>query len=541
MVTRLARYAQIARILTKYGFGIFLLELFPEDKRPEFLKHDEGVETMDIYRRIRMAIEELGPTFIKMGQIMSVRRDMLPLQMINELQKLTDSVKSVPFEEVRPLIEETCGALSELCLLVDEEPFAAASLSQAHRAVLKDGTEVVFKVQRPNIQELIEVDLTILESLAQRAEKRLPYMAPYNPVGLVEEFSHQMRKELDFVRDGKNAETIRENMKELPEVKVPKIYWEYSGPRLLVMEYVHGTRIDDVERLREKHDLKRLAEVGFEAYLKQIFVDGFFHGDPHPGNLLVTDDGKLVFLDFGMVGILRPERRLAYIRVLYSVVSSDVNMLLDSLEDLEVTVDPGDLDGFKDEMYAVMQETRRYQLGEFSFMDTMMGLTGILYRYRVRMPGTFMLMVKVVAMVTDVGVLLDPGFNFVERVKPYLNRMMVGGMLRPEHLEEATGAIANEIMGLPRAVKRFADALISGRSKMEVNVPEVTRIERALDRSSERLLLGMLASALIIGIGLVAPSSQGAVAQFREYLVPLGMVALLAIIVQSFRKPREDG
>ncbi len=399
---------------------------------------------------------------------------------------------------------------------------------------------MVFKVQRPNIQELIEVDLIILESLAQRAEKRLPYLAPYNPVGVVEEFSHQIRKELDFVRDGKNAETIRDNMKELPEVGVPKIYWEYSGPRLLVMEYIHGMRIDDVEHLKEKHDLKRLAEVGFEAYLKQIFVDGFFHGDPHPGNLLVTDEGKLVFLDFGMVGILRPERRLAFTRVLYSIVSSDVNMLLDSLEDLDVAIDPEELDGFKDEMYALMQETSRYQLGEYSFMNTMTELSRILYRYRVRMPGTFMLMVKVVAMVGDVGVLLDPGFNFVERVKPYLDRLMVGGMLRPERLEEATGAIANEIMGLPRAVKRFADALISGRSKMEVNVPEVTRIERALDRSGQRLLLGLLGSAIIVGIGLVALSYQGIVAPFREYMIPLGLVALLAIIFKSFRKPREE-
>jgi ubiquinone biosynthesis protein len=399
---------------------------------------------------------------------------------------------------------------------------------------------VVFKVQRPNIQELIEVDLAILGSLAERAEKSLPYLAPYNPVGLVDEFSHQMRKELDFVRDGKNAETLLGNMRELPDVKVPKIYWEYSGPRLLVMEYVHGVRIDDVERLREKHDLKALAETGFHAYLKQIFVDGFFHGDPHPGNLLVTDDGKLVFLDFGMVGILRPERRLAYTKVLYSVVSSDVNMLLDSLEDLDVAIDPRDLDGFKDEMYAVMQETRRYQLGEYSFMDTMTDLSGILYRYSVRMPGPFMLMIKVVAMITDVGVLLDPGFNFVERVKPYLNRIMVTGMLRPERLEEATGALASEIMGLPRAVRRFADALISGRSKMEVNVPEVTRVERALDRSSQRLMLGMLASATLVGMGLVA-LSQGAAAPFREYLIPAGLVVLLAITLLSFRKPNEEG
>jgi ubiquinone biosynthesis protein len=398
-----------------------------------------------------------------------------------------------------------------------------------------DGTEVVFKVQRPNIQELIEVDLTILKSLAERAERRLPYLAPYNPVGIVEEFSRQIRKELDFVRDGKNAETIRENMRELPEVYIPKIYWEYGGPKLLVMEYIIGTRIDDIDGLRGKHDLKGLAELGFQAYLKQIFVDGFFHGDPHPGNLLVTEEGNLVFLDFGMVGILRPERRLAYTRVLYSIVSSDVNMLIDSLEDLDVTIEPGSLDGFKDEMYTVLQETRRYQIGEYSFMDSMSDLTGILYRYQVKMPGSFMLMVKVVAMITDVGVLLDPEFNFNERVHPYLNKILLGSMLSPARLEEATSALTSEIMGLPRAVRRFADALVSGRSKMEVNVPDVTRIEDALEKSSQRLLLGILASAIIIGISLLAPSCEGTVAQFRSYLIPLGLVALLALLFQSMR------
>ncbi|MGW8180745.1 MAG: ABC1 kinase family protein, partial [bacterium] len=284
MVNKLARYAQIAGILSKYGFGIVLQQLYPDDKRPDFLKPPE-YESQDVYRRIRLAIEELGPTFIKLGQILSSRRDLLPLPLIEELLFLTDDVKPVPYEEIKTVVEETCGELGEFCIFVDPEPFAAASLSQVHRATLTDGSDVVFKVQRPKIRELIEVDLTILASLAERAEASLQYLRPYNPVGVIEEFSQQMRKELDFIRDGKNAEVIAENLKELSEIKIPKIYWEYSGPRLLVMEYIEGVRIDDLDALREKHGLKHLADIGFEAYIHQIFIDGFYHGDPHPGNL----------------------------------------------------------------------------------------------------------------------------------------------------------------------------------------------------------------------------------------------------------------
>ena len=212
MVNRLARYAQIAGILTKYGFGIFIEELFPEESRPGFLRSDDYVEGLSVYQRIRMAIEELGPTYIKMGQILSVRSDVLPAPMIKELLRLTDDVKPVPFEDVRPVIEETCGKLEEVCSFVDETPFASASLSQAHRATLHTGEEVVFKVQRPNIDELIEVDLHILDSLAERVESAFPYLQPYNPRELVKEFSIQLRKELNFVREGKNDETIGKNL-----------------------------------------------------------------------------------------------------------------------------------------------------------------------------------------------------------------------------------------------------------------------------------------------------------------------------------------
>ncbi len=533
MVNRLARYAQIAGILTKYGFGIFIEELFPEESRPGFLRSDDYVEGLSVYRRIRMAIEELGPTYIKMGQILSVRSDVLPAPMIKELLKLTDDVRPVPFEDVRPIIEETCGKLEEVCTFIDETPFASASLSQVHRAILHTGEEVVFKVQKPNIDELIEVDLHILESLAERVESAFPYLQPYNPRELVKEFSIQLRKELNFVREGKNAETIGKNLEDMPRIKVPKIYWEYSGEQLLVMELIKGVRIDKVEAIREKHDPSTIIEIGFQAYLKQIFRDGFFHGDPHPGNLLVTDEGDLVFLDFGMVGILRPERRYAYTSILYSIVSGDVNSLTDGLEDIGVMIEQNRIDSFKDEMYMILKETQRYELKEYSFMDSLNDITDTFYRYKVKLPGTFMLMIKVVSMISNIGEQLDPGFNFIERVQPYLDDMLMDGIVSPERLDEMRQAVTRDLLSFPKSIRRFLEGLASGRSRMEVAVPEVHELHRSIDRASQRLLLGILTTGIVIGVSIVTLSTESLFQSWHGWLVILGLASLLVMIAKS--------
>lgn len=539
MVNRLTRYAQIASVLSRYGFGIFLQELFPEDKRPDFLKKDPEVESQDVYRRIRLAIEELGPTFVKLGQILSIRRDVLPPALINELLMLTDKVKTVPYEEVQAVIEETCGDTGEFCIFVDPEPIAGASLSQVHRATLTDGSDVVFKVQRPNIRELIEVDLTILESIAERAEKSFPYLKPYNPTGLIEEFSKQMRKELDFILDGKNAETIGLNLKDIPRVKVPKIYWEYSGPRLLVMEYIEGTRIDAIDELSENHDTKELAEIGFEAYIKQIFVDGFFHGDPHAGNLLVTEEGKVVFLDFGMVGILRPERRLTYTRILYSIISNDIDMLLDTFDDMGVRLDSDEVENFKDEMYAIFKETENYALEQFSFSESMNTLTSILNRYRIIMPGSFMLMIKVVSMVGDVGGQLDPEFDLIRKIQPYLNKLIMTSMFSTESLEDAKSAVTRELLGFPKSLKKFLENFTSGRSRMEVTVPEIRGMNDSVEYMTSKLVYSILAVGLMIGVALIAPTSVNPFAEWQGYLVLGGLGGLALVVLKLLTTKRK--
>ncbi len=238
MVTRFQRYRQIADVLVKYGFGILVEELVPGAERLRAFRKRARVEKRSVYERIRLAIEELGPTYIKFGQIMSTRRELLPPPLIEELQRLQDRVAPLPYEQVRPVIEEYCPNLEECFDLIEEEPVAAASLSQVHRAVLKNGDVVALKVQRPGIVELIETDLLILRSLADRVETMFPDLRVYNPRGLVDEFSAQIRRELDFSQDGMNAERLRRNMRDVAGVRIPGVYWEYTGPRMLT-----GTRM----------------------------------------------------------------------------------------------------------------------------------------------------------------------------------------------------------------------------------------------------------------------------------------------------------
>src|SRR5208337_3596824 len=268
MVTRIVRYAQIVDVLSKYGFGIGLEKIFPGRARFRLPSSGPKSDVSTIYERIRLALEELGPTFVKFGQIMSTRTELLPPEMIEQLKKLQDHAKPIPFSDVMMVIEENCPDWQDCFCDIEETPVASASIGQVHRAYLKDGTKVALKVRRPGIDEIIETDLQIL-------------------------------KELDFMHDARNADRMARNFRDVPGIKFPKIFWEFSTPHVLVMEFIEGVRIDDPEAMVQMGlNPHEIGVRGFHAYLKMIFEDGFFHGDPHPGNLFVTKDGDIVFLDF---------------------------------------------------------------------------------------------------------------------------------------------------------------------------------------------------------------------------------------------------
>ncbi len=527
MVTRLRRYRQIADVLAKYGFGILVEEVFPGIGRL-WKAPVPAEEKQSVYERIRLALEELGPTYIKFGQIMSTRRELLPPELIAELQRLQDRVDPLPFEEIRPVIRKYCPNLEECFDIIEADPVAAASLSQVHRAVMKDGQVVALKVQRPGIVDLIEADILILQSLARRVESLFPDLRVYNLPGMVDEFAVQIRRELDFSQDGMNAERLRRNMRDIPCVKIPRIHWGITGPFLLAMDYVEGVRIDDVAAIRAFGlSPEEIADIGFQAYVQQIFVDGFFHGDPHPGNLFVTEQGEVVFLDYGIVGVLRPERKRMFIDLLLAMTRTDVAGVVSALERLDVRIRPSDLDAVKDDLYLVLLDYREMSLERMNFATALGGLTDTLRRYHIRVPPTLMLMMKVIIMVMDIGTRLDPAFNFDRRIHPYLTDIVMQERFSPETMANAVRSLASAAEGLlaiPENVNDTLKTLSEGTVTIDLEDTDLKRITDVIDQTSDKVIVGLVVAAVVVGSSLVLRVTELPVPGYVTTLAVLGYV-----------------
>ena len=535
MVPPVRRYEQIAGILVKHGFEVFVRDLLPGTVEWRLhWKHEVDIHGMDTNMRIRLALQELGPTFIKLGQIMSTRREILPPGLVEELTKLTDRVEPLPFEKVKPVIEDRCGLISETFKHVDEKPIAAASLSQVHLAELMDGTRVVLKVQRPGIREVIETDVGILEGIAERAEKAFPGLAVYNLPGLVREFARQIRRELDFVSDGKNADLLARNLEGVEGVRVPRIYWRYSCERLLVMEYIQGVRIDDVEAIRKMgYDPKVIAVRGFKAYLKQIFEDGFFHGDPHPGNLVVTTEGDIVFLDFGLMGIFRPERRDVMLRMLVALEDKDVDGLMKTFQQVGIRVREPLMDPFKDDVYLMLLEGESFN-PEQPGTSVFQGLTTLLNKYRIRVPLVMMLMLKVMIQMQDDGLLLYPEFNFMKETRPYLGEILTKRMLSQETVRKTTLGLTDALQNLteiPQSINETMKMLSGGTVRFKVAHDDLDRIGGAIDRATYRLLIGIVVASIVVGLSLVVFATHDILSAdvFRLTLVGYGAAVVIGI------------
>lgn len=505
MPSRFRAWTRIADIMVKYGFGILIDELAPA--RVRFGMRRRAQVHGPVYTRIRLALEELGPTYVKFGQLMSTRRDLLPPELIEELKRLQDDVTPVPFEDLLPFVHEQCPELQTCLRSIEPEPLAAASLAQVHGAVLADGSRVVLKIQRPGIAETIEADIAILKALARQIERRFPDLAVYNPMGMVEDFESHIWRELDFVRDGQNAERIRENMRPVEGVRVPRIHWHLSSRRLLVMERIDGVRADNRDAIRRLGVAGReVAEIGLAAYIKQIFEDGFFHGDPHPGNLLVTPMGELVFLDFGIVGVLRPEKRRAFMALLIGFVDRDVDAIVRAFIALGIEIPPDRMEQIKDEVYLLVTEYRNLSVRQFD-LGTLLGDGADLLRTNgLRLPSSLMRMLVVLMMVIDLGQALDPSFRFNERARPYLEDIVRRDTFS---FKQVTSSIlevrdaAAEAIALPGALGDLARRFSQGPVEINLDDRIFRRVEIMIDQTGDKVLIGFISAAIVVGSSLI--------------------------------------
>ena len=534
MVTRIRRYAQIMDVLGQYGFSIGLEKLFPGRAGFRLPSSGKAPESSSVYERMRLTLEELGPTFVKFGQIMSTRTESLPPELIEELKKLQDHAKPIPFSEVRAVIEGTCPDIFDWFAEIDETPVASASIGQVHRAVLKDGTLVAVKIQRPGIGEIIETDVTILKSLAERIETVFPETRIYNPSGMVDDFAHQIVKELDYTREARNVERMTRNFRDEPGIKFPKIYWEYTSPYMMVMEFIEGVRIDNPEAITELGlDPHEIGVRGFHAYLKMIFEDGFFHGDPHPGNLFVTANGDIVFLDFGIVGILRPEKRQNFINLLFALVTDDIEMMLRSLEGFGIVIAEEDREALRDDLYIMMHDFGGGDsVSQLNFHLVVTELTESMRRYRLKVPLNLMLLLKVFMMVLDIGVRLDPKFNLGKEVTPYLTKLADTNILSANYIKRASTSLldgVDALLDMPRNLNLMLRRLSTGTFKLEIVDTDIQKLQMSLDKASDKLMIGMVVASLVVGSSLVLQSSSFTLPKEVSWLAILGYTAAVLV------------
>lgn len=503
----LGRVHDIAAVLIRYGFGDLVQRLgmaraLERAGKVLHLRGQDDIARLEPAARVRRALEELGPTFVKLGQILATRADLFPPDWIAEFGKLQDAAPAVPFEAIRAQLAEDLGDLPEnIFAELDTTPLAAASLAQVHRARLADGTPVALKVRRPGIRPVIEADLRLLARLAEIVEAEAPDLRRYRPREVVRQFAHSLRRELDFSAEGRNAERIAASFAEQPEIVVPRIHWQWSGERLNVQDFIEGVPGRAVTALPEGYDRRLLARRGARAVLKMVLEDGFFHADPHQGNVFYLPDNRLAFIDFGMVGRLPEARRYEVAELLHGLVDRDgglvTQVLLGWSDAAEADSESlrADIDRFVDEYHGV-------PLRQLDFGAMLGDVVGILREHGLALPPDLALMIKAFITLEGLGRQLDPDFDIAGEAAPYLREVILA-----HHAPDAIAkrgwrglvSVADLLAGLPHDLARLLRIARRGSLKLEVDVPPLKAFGDQLDRAASRLTMGIVTAALIVG------------------------------------------
>ncbi len=510
------RYRQILTVLFKYGFGDLVHTLKIEQYLEIGLqmisrKRREKIETLSRAERVRMAMEELGPTFIKMGQILSTRPDLLPVEFIRELEKLQDHVPPFEYAQAKDIIERELGVpLGQLFKDFEETPLASASIGQVHRARLVDGDEVVVKVQRPGIRKTIEVDLEIMLHLATLMERHLEGWDIQRPTRIVEEFARTLEKELDYTIEAAHTERFAMQFIGDTTVYVPKIYREATTSRVLTMEYVSGIKASEIARLDEAgYDRREIARRGFDLIMKQIFVHGFFHADPHPGNIFILPGNVICYLDFGMMGRIGRKSRENFADLAMSIVRRDETKATRALLKLTISDEEPDYHSLERDVAEFIDLHFYRPLKELDFGKILHQLLEMAARHRLTIPQDIFLMIKALSTVEGVGRVLDPDFDAMERAAPFVRRIQLQ-RLHPKRVAEDIYDSGSDFLHLikeiPGELREILRQARQGRVKIEFEHQGMEPMLSTFDRISNRIAFAIVLASLVIGSSLIVLS-----------------------------------
>jgi ubiquinone biosynthesis protein len=514
----LGRLHDISSILIRYGFGDVVRRLGMAgalERAGKALHWEQATELAQLEppARVRRALEDMGPTFVKLGQILATRMDLFSPEWIVEFEKLQDRVPALPFDEIRRQVVDSLGCEPEdIFKSLNTEPLAAASIAQVHRACLSDGTDVVIKVRRPGIRSTIEADLRLLQRLAEVIEAETPELRRFRPREVVRQFTLSLRRELDLATECRNAERIAENFKDHSEIVIPKVYWQWSGENLNVQEFIDGIPGRDLAAIDEAHlDRRSLARQGVQAVLKMIVEDGFFHADPHPGNMFYLKDGRIALIDFGMVGHLSEERRNQLIDLLQGLIERQADRVVEVLIDWAAGVKV-DTQALTIEIDAFIDQYHGLALKQINLSKLLADLTSLLRDHELSLPPDLTLLMKTFVTLEGVGRQLDPDFDMTAEASPFLHRAMLAryapGVLAKRGWQGITTVI-DLITGLPKDLRTVLRSIRSGSFRVQVDLDDLERFADRIDQSLSRLAMSGIVAALIVGSSIVMTVQGG--------------------------------
>ena len=514
----LKRYRQFVGILIKYGFAEMVdrmnLRAYLQLGKKIFTRRTEAVKRLSAAERIRLALEELGPTFIKLGQVLSTRSFLIPADLLEELTKLQDEVQPLPFADIQGYLEAQFQTpIREKFQHFDEKAIASASIAQAHRATTLEGKDVVVKILRPKVADVIKTDLDILSDISRLMDKYIPESRQFDPQGIVRELQQNMKRELDFINEGRSIEIFAKNFQNFEHVDIPDVYWDYTTEKVLTTEFVDGIKISAIDKLHAAGcDLKAITQTGAKFILKQIFEDGFFHADPHPGNLFIKDSDTIVPVDFGMMGRLDTHLMEEISDLLIATVRKDVDLIIRVLinlgslnEDKEVRLLRSDLSDLLDRYYGV-------PLKKIDMKVITSDVLNVMVKHELRMPSNLLLLMKTLGTFEDVARKLDPEFEIISLAKPYVRKLMLRrldvGKLAYEGLKTLRDLYDLLKVG-PRELELLLRKMKRGQFAIELQDRGLQNLMLEIDRSSNRIAFSLIIAALIVGSSLILHFQTG--------------------------------
>jgi len=550
-IRSIRRYLNIVRVLSTYGFDQVLEMLGLADmvvrSRRLFRRSLPDIARLTAAERMRLALEELGPTFVKLGQILSTRPDVIPHAFVLEFEKLQDDVPSFPFEEVLTQITtELGGPVEQFFASIDSVPLAAASIAQVHRARLKTGEDVVIKVRRPGIVKTVESDISALMALAGLAERHVSGSELYDPVGVVREFARTIRREMDFTREGHTIEKFRDNFVKTPWMYFPRVYWDQTSRGILTMEYIAGVKVSDREKLIDQGlDCELIAKRGADSFLDMVIKHGFFHGDLHPGNVMILPGNIICLLDYGIVGRLDESLKTFLTDILSAIVNRDMDEIVSLLLFAGDISDTLDIRALKRDLFNFIDGYYEIPLKEIEVGRMLMEFIEIITLYNIRIPIDLMLLAKSLVLIEGMGRALDPAFDMVEHLRPFIVkalRQKFSPLRVSRDINQILFSYLNLARNIPRDLKEIINRINRNKFKIDLEHRGLDKFTAEFDRSINRLSTSMILAAMIIGSSIIMQTDKGPkfmgfpVLAFMGYTVA-GLVGLWLVyaIIRSGR------